>query len=871
MATQELTFRIGANDAALKSVLADVRNQYGRTITEITNQTKQEAVAAVSLQRQRSAALVSQWKSDTRAHEREEKERTRASESLQRQRSAALIALWKAEAREKERIAREVQRNTERIAQGAVRGSGALSNIGSQVVGGILGGLTVATLISQVKEAAVGLANFSGRLEQARIGFTTLTGSAENATKHLKELQIFANQTPFQFEELIDASRRLQALGFTATEVIPILRDVGNAVAAVGGNAQTLDRVTIALAQMQSKGKVATQELNQIAEAGIPAWKILEDAFGKSRVELVDLVEDGKIASKVYIDAFRRFSQNNFGDAMEKQSHTFLGAISTIKDAVLLAASEAFEPTFRNLSKQLDDVSREIQNNGQEWQRWRKLIDTSVQGLDFTVGNVFRGIKAILEDIVYLQERWNSLAQATGVADQQKTLQAAAEAAKIAIGSYLSPSSQRFDDAGEFAQGQVPSERRVSPTIPASSGGSGKSERGSSAASTAVKQAIREAQEQEDVNNRLVEIYNKLQAELSGVATNTHKWAIEQEILNGKLKNADPLLQSEARETARLTDASEKQLKLQNELLTFLTKQEAAVDEVINGVKGEIAITVDFITSLEKQGAILQETTKFWLLFRAAILANHDALKMYQETLEAIGPLLASVGEGAGLGDDAIAALAGAKADATAGLPPLPDAEEFNARQAAITAGLDAMREGFAGLADAANSAIDSFIKFGTAGIGFRKFVAEIISGIARIAVTKAIFHLAEGFAALAFAFFGMPNAGPSAAAHFQAAALYGAIAGVAAIAGRVTAGGAFTQESSGAASGAFNSSTGGGRGGSGSSTAPKPMEADRRSYSTQPIVRELRLTVNGDAVIDRFVEDFDLNGRTRIIVSSGG
>src|SRR6187551_642748 len=40
------------------------------------------------------------------------------------------------------------------------------------------------------------------RLEQVSVGFTTMLGSAEKAQKFLKQLQQFANTTPFEFEDV---------------------------------------------------------------------------------------------------------------------------------------------------------------------------------------------------------------------------------------------------------------------------------------------------------------------------------------------------------------------------------------------------------------------------------------------------------------------------------------------------------------------------------------------------------------------------------------------------------------------------------------------------------------------------------------------
>lgn len=105
-------------------------------------------------------------------------------------------------------------------------------------------------------------------------------------------------------------------------------------------------------------------------------------------------------------------------------------------------------------------------------------------------------------------------------------------------------------------------------------------------------------------------------------------------------------------------------------------------------------------------------------------------------------------------------------------------------------------------MANAVGNVVEAFVLYGSAGTSVRKVTAEILASIAKQASVKAIFEVAEGLAALALAFFGIPNAGPSASAHFAAAAAYGAIAGVAALAGRSVAGNLFQPQQGGSRAG---------------------------------------------------------------------
>jgi hypothetical protein len=164
--------------------------------------------------------------------------------------------------------------------------------------------------------------------------------------------------------------------------------------------------------------------------------------------------------------------------------------------------------------------------------------------------------------------------------------------------------------------------------------------------------------------------------------------------------------------------------------------------------------------------------------------------------------------------------------------------------QTAALAGLEALTTAFQGLGQAIGQVVEAWVLYGSAGTSVRKVTAQILAGVAQQAAVKAVFELAEGFAALALAFFGMHNAVPSAAAHFAAAAIYGSIAGIAAVAGRAVAGDAFKQQSSTTGSGSSSRGRSSDR-----SRGPEVIDVNRRVGSSgasyQPIVY---VTIKGEA-----------------------
>jgi tape measure domain-containing protein len=178
--------------------------------------------------------------------------------------------------------------------------------------------------------AAVKLA---AQWEQTEIAFTTMLGSSEKAKTFLRDLDKFAARTPFELPGLIDASRKLLAFGFEAESIIPVMTSVGDAVAALGGGRETIDRVTRALGQMSAKGVIASQEMTlQLAEAGIPAWRYLAEAIGVDIPTAMKMVERRMVPASIGIQAILQGMTKDFGGSMEKQSKTMIGVWSTAKD-----------------------------------------------------------------------------------------------------------------------------------------------------------------------------------------------------------------------------------------------------------------------------------------------------------------------------------------------------------------------------------------------------------------------------------------------------------------------------------------------------------------------------------------------------------
>lgn len=258
-----------------------------------------------------------------------------------------------------------------------------------------LGALSVAgDIFGAIKGSAIDL---NSRLEQARIGFTTMLGSAEQADAFLRDLQKLAATTPFEFPELVDASKRLLAFGTAAKDVQPLLVNIGDTAAALGLGSEGVNRLTTAIGQMTAKGKVQGDELLQLAEAGINVNKVFEimaTQTGKSVEELKKMQSAGTLASSDFIKAFRTFADQNFGGLMEKNSKTLVGALSNIKDALGQAVSSGAKPFFDLLTEGANNIAAFL--GSETFSGWAKGLSQILRDLATILGNVLRGVLPIL-------------------------------------------------------------------------------------------------------------------------------------------------------------------------------------------------------------------------------------------------------------------------------------------------------------------------------------------------------------------------------------------------------------------------------------------------------------------------------------------
>lgn len=204
-------------------------------------------------------------------------------------------------------------------------------------------------------------------LDSLRRGLAAITGSADDAAVQLERLREIAKAPGIGFQEAIQGSIRLQAVGFSALEAERALVQFANAVALTGGGRDELERVTVQLGQLAAKGKVVAQDLKPIIEAAPAVGQALLQAFGTVNSEDIQKLglSTDEFLNKL-LDALNNLPKAAVGakNAFENFSDSVFVATSAIGEAILPPLTRiinTLEPIILDLAEKFRALSPGIQ------------------------------------------------------------------------------------------------------------------------------------------------------------------------------------------------------------------------------------------------------------------------------------------------------------------------------------------------------------------------------------------------------------------------------------------------------------------------------------------------------------------------------
>ncbi|MBZ0182719.1 MAG: hypothetical protein K8F60_09695 [Melioribacteraceae bacterium] len=193
----------------------------------------------------------------------------------------------------------------------------------SMIITGINQGLELAGKLYNVIQKPIGIA---AEFQQYEVQFEVLLGNLSDAKNRIEELSLFASKTPFQFPEVIRASRQLEVLTKGALSTGEGLRLVGDVAAGTGVRIDELSMWFGRLYDSLKSGRPAGEALMRLQELGAVS--------GEARSEIERLTKsnaDAEVVWKAVTDEMSRYS-----GMMQKQSETYEGMVSNLEDSIIL-------------------------------------------------------------------------------------------------------------------------------------------------------------------------------------------------------------------------------------------------------------------------------------------------------------------------------------------------------------------------------------------------------------------------------------------------------------------------------------------------------------------------------------------------------
>lgn len=308
---------LGLDDSAYRQGIQNVQSETKKTVSSLSGEYSKAAKAVVELTRRYNESVGKTGKA-----------------SSETKNLKTMLAQAEAQLRATTTALKAANSGMEVFANSTDKASG------KSLAGAIAQGTVMAGIFSKLGSAALSAAEgfissgieYNAQIEKYTTGFTNMLGSAEAAQQVMSQIQEDAAKTPFDVASLTQANQYLISAGENASYARNTIMALGDAVSATGGGNDELNRMSQNLQQIANTGKATAADIKQFAYAGIDVYGILADYTGKSTAE----VQNMTISYDLLTAALQKASEEGgrYYNAMETQSQTMNGRVSTLKDNV---------------------------------------------------------------------------------------------------------------------------------------------------------------------------------------------------------------------------------------------------------------------------------------------------------------------------------------------------------------------------------------------------------------------------------------------------------------------------------------------------------------------------------------------------------
>lgn len=210
--------------------------------------------------------------------------------------------------------------------------------------------------------AASAVASFSMNMETAQVAmqyFMDGTDKAAKSLEYLREMQQVAADTSFTTESAVGLSKFMASMGVDIRSVKSVMTTINDAAAATSASEANMERIVTALGQILTKGRLAAEEVRQLANANIPIYDILKEEMNLTGTEIANLGNMWLDANDSVV-AILTGLQKRYKGAAADVANTVSGMTNSIKDNALMIGHIASSGIYDTFSEKLRVVRDEL-------------------------------------------------------------------------------------------------------------------------------------------------------------------------------------------------------------------------------------------------------------------------------------------------------------------------------------------------------------------------------------------------------------------------------------------------------------------------------------------------------------------------------
>ncbi len=269
-------------------------------------------------------------------------------------------------------------RGAEQMSRDAKKAADGIGKIGSSARNAGSGGMTMlenssrrvgstlGSLIGVAKRAVIGVTAVSAvagafaaksgisylqTVDRQRVAFETFTGSAKKAAWIMKQIEQLATDSPALDVSTAGAGvSSLMSYGLAAKEAIGLTRKLSDAAAASGQSVDEAMKLgALAIGQISAKGKLSTEELNQLSEGVRLNRSLVAKELGMSGAEFAKALQSGQITAERAIPAIGRALDKQFKGAQARYAKTTEGRVAGLMDKIGVNAGKFLRPFYNQV------------------------------------------------------------------------------------------------------------------------------------------------------------------------------------------------------------------------------------------------------------------------------------------------------------------------------------------------------------------------------------------------------------------------------------------------------------------------------------------------------------------------------------------